>query len=135
MRTHLTKLDRAQQNLIVQLEVYQPTGDDEIDTDWRTSLQRRFAVISTERRQAAARIADSELNLQPRSGRPSPRICGLHGWPPPPAAPRSGRCGDRSCHPKVAGQTCICRCGAGENQGNPVRKLRTIVRVLAPKEP
>lgn len=58
LRVQLAKLDRAQQNLIAQLESYEPTGDDEIDTDWRTNLQKRFATISAERRQAAARITD-----------------------------------------------------------------------------
>jgi hypothetical protein len=65
LRAQLTKLDRAQHNLIAQLEAYQPTGDDDLDTDWRTNLQKRFATISTQRRQTAARIADLQSTTHP----------------------------------------------------------------------
>jgi hypothetical protein len=39
-----------------QLEAYQPTGDDDIDTQWRTALQRRFAQIAAERRTVSQRL-------------------------------------------------------------------------------
>ena len=36
--------------------------------------------------------------------------------PPPPAAPKSGHRSDRPCHPKVAGQTRVCRSWSGQTQ-------------------
>ncbi len=41
-----------------QLEGYEPTGDDDIDTEWRTALQRRFAQIAAERRSANGRLTE-----------------------------------------------------------------------------
>jgi hypothetical protein len=40
-----------------QLDAYEPIGDDDIDTEWRTALQRRFAQIATERRSLDSRLA------------------------------------------------------------------------------
>lgn len=56
LRKQLDQLGRAQTNLMTQLEQYEPTGDDDIDSQWRTSLQRRFAEIATERRTASQRL-------------------------------------------------------------------------------
>lgn len=50
LRKQLEQLGRAQTNLVKQPEDYEPTGDDDIDTEWRAALQRRFAQIATERR-------------------------------------------------------------------------------------
>jgi site-specific DNA recombinase len=56
LRKQLDQLGRAQINLMKQLEVYEPSGDD-IDTEWRAALQRRFAQIATERRSLDSRLA------------------------------------------------------------------------------
>jgi site-specific DNA recombinase len=65
LRVHLAKLDRAQQNLLAQLETNEPSGDERIDAEWRTSLQKRFATISTERRDVAARITELGSMVKP----------------------------------------------------------------------
>jgi hypothetical protein len=57
LRKQLDQLGRAQTNLMKQLEHYEPTGDDDIDTQWRASLQRRFAEIAAERRATSGRLA------------------------------------------------------------------------------
>jgi hypothetical protein len=56
LRTRLEQLARAQTNLFAQLEAYQPTGDDDVDIEWRTGLQRRFATITTERNTLRERL-------------------------------------------------------------------------------
>jgi hypothetical protein len=53
----LDQLGRAQINLMKQLQAYEPTGDDDIDTEWRAALQRRFAQTATERRSLDSRLA------------------------------------------------------------------------------
>jgi hypothetical protein len=63
LRTQLASLERARQNLLAQLEAFEPTGDDEADTEWRTSLQKRITTITAEHRQAAARAP--ELQARP----------------------------------------------------------------------
>jgi hypothetical protein len=55
VQAQITALDRARTNLLAQLEAFEPTGDDDTDTEWRASLQQRFAAIIALRRQAAAR--------------------------------------------------------------------------------
>jgi len=62
LRKQLDQLSRAQKNLMDQLEGYEPTGDAAIDTEWRTSLQRRFAEIAAERRSKSQRL--TELDKQ-----------------------------------------------------------------------
>jgi len=56
LRKQLDQLGRTQTNLMAQLKQYEPTGDDDIDTQWRISLQRRFAEIATERRSTNERL-------------------------------------------------------------------------------
>jgi hypothetical protein len=58
LRKQLDQLARAQVNLMRQLEEFEPTGDDDIDTEWRTPLQRRFAKISTDRRSTSQWLAE-----------------------------------------------------------------------------
>jgi site-specific DNA recombinase len=55
-----------------QLEEYQPIGDEDIDTEWRTTLQRRFAQIAAERRATSQRLAGlGQQKPQRRSGDPA----------------------------------------------------------------
>jgi hypothetical protein len=54
----LEQLARAQANLFAQLESYQPTGDETIDTEWRSTLQRRFATVTAERNSLRQQLAD-----------------------------------------------------------------------------
>jgi hypothetical protein len=56
IRARLEQLARAQTNLFTQLESYQPTGDDDIDTEWRSTLQRRFAMVTAERNTLRQRL-------------------------------------------------------------------------------
>jgi hypothetical protein len=58
LRKQLDQLGRAQTNLIKQLEAYEPTGDDDLDTEWTAALQRRFAQITAQRRSVTTRLAE-----------------------------------------------------------------------------
>jgi hypothetical protein len=51
-----------------QLEAYEPTGDDDIDTEWRAALQRRFAQIATERRAVDSRLAATRQGARDQGG-------------------------------------------------------------------
>src|SRR5439155_19163965 len=55
--------------LINQLEAYQPTGDEDIDTEWRTALQRRFAQIAAQRRAISQQLSTLDKQDQSRRGR------------------------------------------------------------------
>jgi hypothetical protein len=41
-----------------ELSSYQPTGDADLDTAWRTAIQAQFAANLTEQRATNARLAD-----------------------------------------------------------------------------
>jgi site-specific DNA recombinase len=71
LTARLDQLTRAQANLMAQLEAYTPTGDDEIDTEWRTALQTRFTTIAAERK-----TARSQLNALDAAPVPVPRAAG-----------------------------------------------------------
>lgn len=58
-------LQRRQDNLMSQLEVQEPTGDPQIDREYRASIQRRFAELAGQRRDAQAQL--SRLNEQDQS--------------------------------------------------------------------
>jgi hypothetical protein len=68
LRKQLDQLGRGQINLMKQLEAYEPTGDDDIDTEWRAALQRRFAQIATERRSLNSRLATLDTEAADRGG-------------------------------------------------------------------
>jgi site-specific DNA recombinase len=76
LRKQLDQLARAQVNLMRQLEEYEPTGDDDIDNEWRTTLQRRFSKIATDRRSTGQRL--SELSKQePNQDAGNPELLSL----------------------------------------------------------
>jgi hypothetical protein len=54
--------------LFAQLESFQPTGDADIDTEWRAALQRRFATLATDRRALTERL--NQLTKDPERARP-----------------------------------------------------------------
>lgn len=62
LRAEIADLARAQDNLLTQLERYQPTGDPDIDDEWRMSLQRRFAAVVAERRAKTTRLTELDHN-------------------------------------------------------------------------
>jgi site-specific DNA recombinase len=68
LRKQLDQLGRAQINLMKQLEAYEPIGDDDIDTEWRAALQRRFAQIAAERRAVNSRLAGLDRELVDQGG-------------------------------------------------------------------
>ena len=51
-----------------QLEAYEPIGDDDIDSEWRAALQRRFAQIAAERRAVNNRLAGLDGEEGDQSG-------------------------------------------------------------------
>ncbi len=53
LRRRLDQLTQAQLNLITQLEHHRPTGDDDVDNQWRAALQHRFAQLAADRRATA----------------------------------------------------------------------------------
>ena len=65
VHAQLAKLDRARTNLLDQLEAFEPTGDDDADAEWRTSLKHRFTAITAERRRAADRAAQIQARPTP----------------------------------------------------------------------
>jgi site-specific DNA recombinase len=65
LRVRLNQLTRAQSNLIKQLESYEPTGDEAIDTEWRSALQRRFVQITTEHRATSQQLAAMDTQDRP----------------------------------------------------------------------
>jgi site-specific DNA recombinase len=73
LRTRLDQLRRAQDNLFTQLETFQPTGDPDIDDEWRQSLQRRFAALANERRTLAQRLTDLTRPAAPPEPELDPR--------------------------------------------------------------
>jgi hypothetical protein len=58
-------LQWRQDNLMSQLEVQESTGDPQIDREYRSSIQRRFAELARQRRDAQAQLSD--LNEQDQS--------------------------------------------------------------------
>ena len=68
LRKQLDQLGRAQINLMKQLEAYEPIGDDDIDTEWRAALQRRFAQIAAERRAVNSRLAGLDREAADQGG-------------------------------------------------------------------
>ena len=70
LRARLEQLSRAQANLFAQLESYQPTGDETIDTEWRTTLQQRFATITSERNVLRQKLAEAEGTAPPLTADP-----------------------------------------------------------------
>jgi Recombinase/Recombinase zinc beta ribbon domain len=76
LRKQLDQLGRAQVNLMRQLEDYEPTGDDDIDSEWRTALQRRFAQIADERRTVSASLTALDKQT-PSEGRGNPALLDL----------------------------------------------------------
>lgn len=61
----ITDLQRRQDNLLMQLEEYEPTGETDIDREYRAGIQRRFAELVTKRREAQARLAQLTTRAQP----------------------------------------------------------------------
>jgi uncharacterized protein YhaN len=68
LRKQLDQLGRAQTNLIKQLEAYEPTGDDDLDTEWTAALQRRFAQITAQRRSVTTRLAELDKQDHDQAG-------------------------------------------------------------------
>jgi hypothetical protein len=50
LRKEINGLQLAETNLMAQLEAFTPTGDAEVDKEWRGRLQQRFAQIAKQRR-------------------------------------------------------------------------------------
>ncbi|WP_433466994.1 recombinase family protein [Spirillospora sp. CA-128828] len=65
LAAEITDLQRRQDNLLVQLEEYEPTGETDIDREYRAGIQRRFAELVTRRREAQARLAQLTTRAQP----------------------------------------------------------------------
>ena len=57
-QTEIADLQRRQQNLMRELENYEPTGDTDLDTAWRSGIQTRFASNATQLRIKTQQIAD-----------------------------------------------------------------------------
>ncbi|WP_075023593.1 hypothetical protein [Actinomadura madurae] len=76
----ITDLQRRQDNLLMQLEEYEPTGETDIDREYRAGIQRRFAELVTKRREAQARLAQLTTRAQP----PGDDIALLGEIPQPP---------------------------------------------------
>jgi hypothetical protein len=66
LRKELRDLGRRQDNVLTQIEEYEPTGDDEIDRDFRERLQRRFADLARTRKAKAEELKSLAANTQPK---------------------------------------------------------------------
>lgn len=83
LKTKLTDLNRRQDNLLIQIEEYQPTGDADIDRDFRVRLQRRYAEVARQRKTKAAELdartngrrSDSEAEGEPATTKRSLVLC------------------------------------------------------------
>ena len=56
LHKQIDDLKRAAVNIMAQLEAFTPTGDAEIDSQWRGQLQRRFADVANETRTKTAEL-------------------------------------------------------------------------------
>ena len=74
LRKQIDDLQRAAANIMAQLEAFTPTGDAEIDSQWRGRLQQRFAEVANETRAKTAELSKISSSQQ----RPRPH---LDGWP------------------------------------------------------
>jgi site-specific DNA recombinase len=59
LKAQLTELQRRQDNLVRELEAFSPSGDAELDTNWRTTLQKRFVANAAEQRTLTTDLADA----------------------------------------------------------------------------
>ncbi|MFC7718820.1 hypothetical protein [Nonomuraea recticatena] len=62
LRKELLDLERRLDNVLVQVEGHIPTGDEEIDRDFRAQLQARFADLARTRRTKAEEAAAWAVN-------------------------------------------------------------------------
>jgi site-specific DNA recombinase len=81
LAARVEQLTRAQTNLMAQLEDYAPTGDDEIDGEWRAMLQRRFAAVTAERNAARSQLAALKTPSVPAPARPADELALLAALP------------------------------------------------------
>jgi site-specific DNA recombinase len=63
----INELDTANKNLILSLQQMQSTGDPEIDSQWRTEIQRRFAGNTRRKQAIAAELQDLAKAVRPPS--------------------------------------------------------------------
>jgi hypothetical protein len=71
LRQQIDDLQRAAANIMSQLEAFTPTGDAEIDGQWRGRLQQRFADVANQTRTKTAEL--SKISSQHRR----PRACAV----------------------------------------------------------
>jgi hypothetical protein len=69
LRTKMKDLEREQSNVVAELRTYRPSGDDDIDRQWRDHLRDAFAEIATRRKTVEAQLA--ALTNQPETPKPS----------------------------------------------------------------
>jgi len=58
LRAKIRDLERQQANVVKELREYQPTGDEDIDQQWRGQLREGFAEIAAQRKDLEAQLAD-----------------------------------------------------------------------------
>jgi site-specific DNA recombinase len=63
LRAKIRDLERQQANVVKELREYQPTGDEDIDQQWRGQLRESFAEIAARRKDLNAQLA--ELTARP----------------------------------------------------------------------
>jgi site-specific DNA recombinase len=67
LRAKIRDFERQQANVVKELREYQPTGDEDIDQQWRGQLRDSFAEIATQRKDLEAQVG----GLAARPGAPS----------------------------------------------------------------
>jgi site-specific DNA recombinase len=65
LRSTLAELKRRQDNLMQQLEEHRPTGDADIDREYRGSIQDRIAELIKQRRDAQTQLAQLSADSRP----------------------------------------------------------------------
>ena len=58
LTAEIDRLQQRQDNLVRELESFEPSGDDDFDQAWRSGIQARFRAILTEQRQKREQLAD-----------------------------------------------------------------------------
>ncbi|MFC5830366.1 recombinase family protein [Nonomuraea insulae] len=80
-KRQILDVEKRQNNVLLQIEDYVPTGDDEIDQDFRRRLQQRYAELGQARKARIAELAALEEEEQPDADQtlldklPRLRIC------------------------------------------------------------
>ena len=72
LKTKIREIERQQTNVVTELQTYHPTGDDDLDQQWRTQLRASFAELGNQRKTLQAQLA--ALAEQPTDSPSDPRL-------------------------------------------------------------